>query len=398
MRVTLNLLRISVLILLACGFTVLASASGENGIRLHNSAYHFLLYQAIWLVLAAVPAMLFAVYFDYHRWRRHKWLTASLYVVICLLLVAALFGKEINGSHRWINLGPARLQPSEFAKLAVVIVLGVYLDRVGGGIERFWKGALPAVGLIGVFMALTVAEPDYGSTMVIGVTGFALLWIFGMKVSHLLVLGGVGSLGVLAMIARNANRMRRIVAWLPNELAMKVVAFLNLPDVAQDEKAKNAIHQLNQALVAIQRGGLTGVGFNKSMQKQYYLPEAHTDFIFAIGAEEFGLIFSCVLLALFITFFVCGILIALRAPDRLGRLFAFGATFLIFFQVLFNIGVVTGLLPTKGLALPFISYGGTNLVSALVAVGLLFNVGRQIELQNHRQKSKISPVFSTQGG
>ena len=159
-----------------------------------------------------------------------------------------------------------------------------------------------------------------------------------------------------------------------------------------DEKAKNAAHQLNQALVAIQRGGLSGVGFNKSMQKQYYLPEAHTDFIFAIGAEEWGLVFSLVLLALFVVFFVCGVRIALRAPDRLGRLFAFGATFLIFFQALFNIGVVTGVLPTKGLALPFISYGGTNLVTALVAVGLLFNVGRQSQSSQPRLRRMLVQI------
>lgn len=398
MRVILRLLGISVLILLAMGFTVLASASGENGIRLYGNAYHFLFYQGIWLGVAVV-AMLFAVFFDYHRWRRHRWLTVAFYIGVCLLLAAVLlFGKEINGSKRWIDLGVGRLQPSELAKLAVIVSLGVYLDRVGCGIERLLRGALPAIGIIGVLGGLTIVEPDFGSTMVICATGFVLLFVFGMKISHMAVFGLTVGAGGLFMVARNANRMRRIVAWLPNELAMKVVSFLNLPDVAQDEKAQNAAHQLNQALIAIQRGGLTGVGFNRSMQKQYYLPEAHTDFIFAIGAEEFGLIFSLLLLAMFITFFICGIMISLRAPDRIGRLFAFGATFLIFFQVLFNIGVVTGLLPTKGLALPFISYGGTNLVSALVAVGLLFNVGRQIELQNHRQKSKISPVFSTQGG
>ncbi len=146
------------------------------------------------------------------------------------------------------------------------------------------------------------------------------------------------------------------------------------------------------ALAAIRRGGLTGVGFNKSIMKQAYLPEAHTDFIFAIGAEEWGLTFSLVLLALFIALFVCGMRIALRAPDRLGRFFAFGATFLIFFQSLFNVGVVTGCLPTKGLALPFISYGGTNLVTALLAVGILFNVGRQIDT-SHPRPHRLSSSF-----
>ena len=136
------------------------------------------------------------------------------------------------------------------------------------------------------------------------------------------------------------------------------------------------------------------MGYTKSMQKKFYLPEAHTDFIFAIGAEELGLVFSLVLLTVFTVFFICGIRIALRAPDRLGRLLAFGMTFLVFFQVLFNIGVVTGCLPTKGLALPFISYGGTNLMTSMIAVGILFNIGRQIELPKPRPRSTISPVFS----
>ena len=395
MRRVLNLLGISVIALLAVGFTLLASASEANGIRIHDNAYHFVAYQAIWLFAVAIPALLVMTFLDYHWWRRHTWLTIALYVVICLLLGSVFGFRAINGSHRWIILGPIRLQPSEFAKIVVILATGVFLDRSGWRIELFWKGALPAVGIIGILTGFTVAEPDFGSTMVIGLTGFIVLWVAGMKIWHICALGGVGAVGVLGIIATNANRMRRIVAWLPTDLAAKVVAFLNLPDVAQDDKAKNAIHQLNQALVAIQRGGLTGVGFNKSMQKQYYLPEAHTDFIFAIGAEEWGLIFSLGLLVLFTIFFVCGIIISARAPDRLGRLFAFGATFLIFFQVLFNIGVVTGVLPTKGLALPFISYGGTNLVTGLAAVGILFNVGRQIELQNRRQKSRISPVFST---
>ncbi len=378
MRRTLNLLAISVLALLAIGFTLLASASAVNGLRLHNNAYHFVIHQAVWLFLVAVPAMLVVTFFDYHRWRRNVWLTVALYVGICILLCAVFGFKEINGSHRWINLGPIRLQPSEFAKMATILSVGVFLDRAGWKIELFWKGAIPAVGIIGVLAVLTVAEPDFGSTMVLGLTGFVLLFIAGMKIAHILILGGLGFVAVLVRIASNANRMRRIVAWLPNEMAMKVMEMFNIPAVAQGELRPEA-HQLNQALVAIQRGGLTGVGFNKSMQKQYYLPEAHTDFIFAIGAEEWGLIFSLVLLALFIVIFVCGVRIALRAPDRLGRLFAFGATFLVFFQALFNIGVVTGWMPTKGLALPFISYGGTNLVTAMAAIGLLFNVGRQIE-------------------
>jgi cell division protein FtsW len=192
--------------------------------------------------------------------------------------------------------------------------------------------------------------------------------------------------------------MRRIAAWLPDGVKTLLSEWCPwLGDLSvTDEQAREANHQLDQALVAIRNGGESGVGFGNSMQKQLYLPENHTDFIFAIGAEEWGLFFSLLLLALFVTVFVCGIIIAFQAGDRLGRLMAFGLSFLIFFQALFNIGVVTGLLPTKGLALPFISYGGTNLMTALAAIGILINISRRSDLQRIREKSKMSAVFHIQ--
>ena len=162
----------------------------------------------------------------------------------------------------------------------------------------------------------------------------------------------------------------------------------------EQEQVKSSVHF---SAITVTPSGETGVGFGNSMQKQLYLPENHTDFIFAIGAEEWGLAFSLLLLALFVTVFVCGVIIAAKSQDRLGKLMAYGMVFLIFFQALFNMGVVTGLLPTKGLALPFISYGGTNLMSALIAIGVLINISRQTDLQREREKSKISAVFHIKG-
>ena len=248
------------------------------------------------------------------------------------------------------------------------------------------------MAIVAVLMGLALAEPDFGATMVIGLTGGMLFLVSGMKIAHMLALGGVGLCGVGSLLALNANRMNRILSW---GKGMFGAAMANAGGSVAEMSPKEiaAAHQADMALVAIQNGGITGVGFNRSMQKLRYLPEAHTDFIFAIGAEEWGLIFSISLLALFTVFFVCGMIISARAPDRLGRLLAFGMTFLIFFQAVFNIGVVTKCLPTKGLALPFISYGGTNLITAMVAVGVLFNVGLQIELPKPRPRSTISPRF-----
>ena len=387
MRWTLTILGVSVLVLLGGGFVLLASAGEETGRTLYHSAGYFVTHQAIWLCVAMV-FMLAATFFDYHNWRRYPILTICLYAIIAALMVAVLFAPETKGSHRWLRLfGPVRLQPSELGKIFVVISTAVFLDWAGWRIEKFWKGTVPAVAIVGALMGLAVLEPDFGATMVIGLAGGMLCLIGGMRFLHMFLMGGGALVAVGTLLAFNPNRMRRLGAWLPEP----VLSFLGLPPPTGDDPAA---YQLNQALVAISRGGPFGVGYTKSMQKKFYLPEAHTDFIFAIGAEELGLVFSLLLLTVFTVFFVCGIRIALRAPDRLGRLLAFGMTFLVFFQVLFNIGVVTGCLPTKGLALPFISYGGTNLMTTMIAVGILFNVGRQIELPKARPRSTISPVFS----
>lgn len=391
MRRVLTLLGISVLALLAWGLIVLASASYGNGSRLHSDTSYFLYKQVTWLVVA-LPCLFVAIKFDYHKWREWPWLTIVAYGMVVLLMGLVFLFPPVNGSRRWVSIGTIRLQPSEFAKLMSVFATAVFLDRAGWVIGKFWRGAVRSVAIVAVLMGLALAEPDFGATMVIGLTGGMLFLVSGMKIAHMLTLGGVGLCGVGSLLALNANRMNRILSW---GKGMFGGAMANAGGSVAEMSAREiaAAHQADMALVAIQNGGITGVGFNRSMQKLRYLPEAHTDFIFAIGAEEWGLIFSVSLLALFTVFFVCGMIISARAPDRLGRLLAFGMTFLIFFQAVFNIGVVTKCLPTKGLALPFISYGGTNLITAMVAVGVLFNVGLQIELPKPRPRSTISPRF-----
>ena len=470
------LLGISVLALLAAGFIVLASAGGGNGMRLYGDANHFLVRQAFWLAVS-LPCLWAASRFDYHKWREMPWLTVLMYHAVFALLVGVLFCPETKGSRRWIGYGMFRVQPSELAKLAVVVATAVYLDRKGWMLGKFWKGAVRAAFVVAVPVGLAVLEPDFGAAAVLGLAGAALFLLSGMRVMHFAMFAVIGVMAVGTLVAFNPNRMNRIHSWVRSSFqaaqdkslvaasekrAEESVAALRKspayarPDVAavaaearaalalarsvsdykkgraleenvqnvlkevavrigaeppaftglrksiaeqlrSRDKRKAAAHQLEMALVAIHDGGVAGRGFNNSRQKQQYLPEAHTDFIFAIGAEEFGLAFSLGLLGLFVAFFWCGIYISLHAPDRLGRLIAFGMSFLVFFQALFNIGVVTGCLPTKGIALPFISYGGTNLLTAMIAVGFLFNVGRQIGLQTSRVKSRISPVFSTQG-
>ena len=221
-----------------------------------------------------------------------------------------------------------------------------------------------------------------------------------MRVRHIGIVIGAVLAGIGPLLISNGNRMRRISAWLPDWMTERLSVWCPwLGDLTvSSEDAQEANYQLDQALIAIRNGGETGVGFGNSMQKQMYLPETQTDFIVAIGAEEWGIGFSLLLLVLFVTVFVCGIIISVKSCDRLGKFIAFGVSFLIFFQAMFNMGVVTGLLPTKGLALPFISYGGTNLMSAFISIGMLINVSRQSDLQRQREKSKISAVFQVKGG
>ena len=394
-------LGLSVLALVAIGFVVLSSAGGPVGLRTPPSfdQYHFVKQQAKWLVLS-LPLLFSAMFFDYRNWRKYPWLTVAMYIAVIIALCAVFGFRPVNGSRRWLMFGPVRVQPSEFAKVALVIALSVFLDKIGWRIELFRKGACLALAVVALPMALAVAEPDFGSTMVLGLTGGVLMVVAGMRVRHMLMIGGAGFLGVGSLLLSNANRMRRIAAWLPEGVKSLLSQWCPwLGDLTvSTEDAIEANHQLNQALVAIRKGGEMGVGFGNSMQKQMYLPENHTDFIFAIGAEEWGIVFSLLLLALFVTVFVCGIVISAKACDRLGKLVAFGVTFLIFFQAMFNMGVVTGLLPTKGLALPFISYGGTNLMSAFISIGILMNVSRQSDLQRLREKSKMSAVFHIKGG
>lgn len=378
MRKVLVILGLVVAVLVSMGVVMLASAGSARGLSLYHDPYYFVKRQVVWLAFA-LAVVFFTAKFDYHYWRTLPWLTILFYVGVAVLLAAVFLFPKVNGSHRWLRFGSMRLQPSELAKIATIVCVSVWLDRIGWRVELFWKGAFAPCCVFGLLAGLLILEPDFGSTMVVGVVGVVLMFLAGTRFRYLCLFGAAGVAGGIGVLMTNANRMARIAAWLKGSESAGT----------DPGTTSQAAYQLQQAIIAIRNGGVWGVGFNNSMQKQYYLPEAHTDFIFAIGAEELGLIFSLVMLALFIALFVCGIIISLRATDRLGRLLAFGMTFLLVFQAVFNMGVVTGCLPTKGLALPFISYGGTNLITALFAVGTLMNIGAQIARNRGRPFPRV---------
>ena len=355
-----------VAILVALGLVVLSSASEANAIKHYGNAYAYMCRQGAYLVVGVVLCAVVAMV-DYRQWRDREALAWVMYAVVFVLLIVVLFSRAINGSHRWLNLGPVRLQPGELAKLATVVVLSIWLDKAGWRVELFWRGAALPVLIFAVLAVPILKEPDFGSVMVVGLTGFLLMFVAGAKLLHMLpfmlLSGGVVAYKVLT----NANRMARIAAFF----GIKI----NLGAEVVDAAAERAAYQANMALAAIGNGGLWGVGLGESMQKHLYLPEAHTDFVFAVGAEELGIVFSVAVVLLFLAFFALTVYIAKNASDRFGRFLVMGMSFVIFFQAMFNIGVVCKALPTKGMALPFFSYGGTNLLSAFFAVGTILSVG-----------------------
>lgn len=347
-------------ILVLFGLVMLESTSGPQGEKLFGNPNYFTQRQVAWLAMGLLAAAI-AARVDYHRWMKMAWPMLGVALVLLALVYVPGIGLNIKGSHRWIRL-PAGLtfQPSELAKFVAINALALWFGtkrRERGG---FTRGILIPAAILGSMLGLIVFETDFGATVLIGATGGLMMFVAGAPFLYLLPAGLLAAGGLGAMIARNPERMDRILAFLEPEKYAQGEAF-----------------QLMNALYAFVAGGATGVGLGKSLQKRFYLPEAHTDFIFAIIGEELGVAASVGVVLLFVVFLLCGLRISGRAADAGGRLMAFGITILISLQAAINIGVVTGRLPTKGLPLPFISFGGTSLMVTLFMVGVLLNIARQ---------------------
>jgi len=299
---------------------------------------------------------------DYRLLRRPPVVFTALGVVLILLLAVLLLDRA-HATHRWVRIGPASLQPSEFAKLAVVIFLAWYLEprvkRGGGGVNGIWETLVPALGPVIALAALVVIEPDLGTSLMILLVAGAMLFEAGLSLQYLAGAIAAALPVIYLLIVRVPYRYSRLMAFLHPE-----------------QDPQGAGFQLLQSLIAVGSGGFFGVGLMASRQKLFYLPEAHTDFIFAVLSEELGFIGGAMVIALFAIYGWRGLRAALRAPDDFGRMLAMGITFLVVGQALFNLSVVVGLLPTKGIPLPFISYGGSSLVVMLLATGILLNISQ----------------------
>jgi len=368
------LLFVAVLGLLVIGIVMLFSTSAFARDS-HGDALFFLKRQAGWLGVGLIVCIAAAL-IDYHFWQRTWWIWLTVAAVTLALCFVPHFGMRINGSRRWIGLGPVGFQPSEIAKLGAVFFLAWWFARYEKGAGHPLFGFAIPLAIVSALLALILFEVDLGTTALIGMTTFVMMFVAGTNPILLGLLAVLGS-SVIFIGATHA-RMERLIA------------FTNLERYKED-----AGLQQMQALIAWGSGGMDGLGLGNGRQKMLYLPYAHTDFIFPMIGEELGLRISLLVVFLFVVVIVCGIMVALHAKDRFGLLTATGVVSLLALQAAVNIGVTTSLLPNKGLPLPFISYGGSNLVGCLFGVGLLLNIYRQAILEPSNKKRTALQVRIT---
>jgi cell division protein FtsW len=352
-------LLIIVILLLVGSVVMVYSASSAIAMEQYHDAGYFLKRQLLWLGLG-VLAMVTTARMNVWGWQR---LAIPLLVVSVLLLALVLvspLGTTVNGARRWLRVAGWSVQPSELAKLAVVCYLARYLASHAGRIAEFRRGLLPPLVICGALILLVLAEPDFGTAFVIAMLTFLLLFIGQARLFHLAGLAVAALPAVVLLVASSPYRRQRLLA------------FLDPWDHAQTSG-----FQVIQSFLAMGRGGVGGLGLGESRQKLFFLPEPHTDFIFSVIGEELGLIGTAIVLTLFMVFFWRGLVIARRAEEPFLRYLAVGITAMIGVQALLHMAVVIGLLPTKGLTLPLLSYGGSSLLVDLAAVGILLAICRQ---------------------
>jgi cell division protein FtsW len=364
---------------LAFGSLVLVySASSILGITTYNDPYYFLTRRAVHLAIGLVVFFVCARY-DYHR-MVEKLAGRGYLLVLGMLAVLSVLqhGHVAGGARRWVNLFGTTFQPTEIARVVVVLFLARYLSRKGEGIRSLKTGFLPALAVGSTAVVLIAAQPNLSSAGVLFGVVLAMLWFAGARPLHLGAIVGVGFVGFLGMLAKFEYQRERVASFLSFLFTGKLDSL-------------GAGWQLDQSLIALGSGGLFGRGYGRSLQKFLFLPDPHTDFILAILGEEGGLIATAGLLVLLLVFLARGYRTAFRSQDDLGYLVAAGITTQLACYTFVNLGVATGLFPTTGLPLPFISYGGSALVMNLAAAGILVNISSQAADKAVRVEAKAEP-------
>lgn len=364
MRKTSSAMVAIVLALLSLGIVMLASTSTVKGAASFGDPHYFLKRQLIWLFLSLIASVV-VVRFDYHWWQKAVIPLAAGTVVLLVMVFVPGIGLKVGGSHRWIRLGLLSFQPSELAKFASIVAMSAWMTQAGRKAQHFKEGFIIPMSGLGVVICLTMMEPDFGTTLLIAAVSMLIMFAGGSRFSYLFASGLLGLSGFILAIMRDPVRLKRITAFL-----------------WPDQFSSGAYH-LTQSKIAFELGGLFGKGLGNSLQKHLYLPEAHTDFILAIIGEELGFVATLFVVLLFLGLLICGMIVTFKAPDQFGKLLAFGITMMIVLQAAINIGVVTGCLPTKGLPLPFISYGGSSLFMATMGICVLINIAQHAGDEEH---------------
>ena len=365
---------LSMVSLLAIGIVMLSS-TGAFASDSRGDMFYFIKRQSMWLVIGGA-ALVGASLLDYRLYARYWPWVYGLAVVLLVLCFVPPIGMKINGAWRWINLGFASFQPSELGKVAVIFFLAWWYQRHEERSSEFLHGFVLPLAIAGVIMGLIVIEVDLGATALIGVTTLAVMFVAGTGLRWLLPLLGLGLAALVLAITQIPERMARILAFLDPE----------------KHRLAEGLQQW-QAMLAFGAGGVEGLGLGSGRQKMLYLPYAHTDFIFPMIGEELGLRFTLLIVFCFLLILLSGVLIAMNSRDRFGMLLGFGITFIITLQAAINIGVTTSLLPNKGMPLPFISYGGSNLAISMALIGILLNIHRQGRREPKR-RSRVVPATS----
>ncbi len=346
------------LVLVSIGVVMVYSASAILAADRFGDPHYFLKRQLFWALLG-LGGLWAALAVDYRVLERVALPLLGVAALLLVLVLVPAFGQAINGTRRWLRLGGVSFQPVELAKLAFVIYLARFLGRRGEAVQGFWGGAVPPAVIGGGLAALVLRQPDLGNSLTLLALAFTLLFLAGARPRHLLLL------------AAPALPLLAVAVYLAPYRWRRILAFLN-----PESDPRGSGFQIIQSFLAIGSGGLLGRGLGGSKQKLFYLPEPHTDFVFAVIAEELGLIGGVTVVALFMVLIWRGLRAGLRAPDRFGAYLALGLTTMLATEALVNLGVVTGSLPTKGLPLPFVSFGGSALFMTLLSTGILLNISQ----------------------
>ncbi len=347
------------LVLMSVGLVMVASASVAFAAANYGDAWYFAKRHGVYMAMGVTVAMV-VVSIPMSVWQRYAGYFLLLTLLLLVIVLIPGVGKKVNGSQRWLSLGIISVQVSEIAKFCAVVFFASFFARRYHELHFGWQGFLKPLLVVGLFVVLLLLEPDFGSSVVLSATVFAMMFIAGVRMWHFLLLIGLGVASLGAVAVFSPYRMQRLITFL---------------DPWADQF--NTGYQLTQSLIGFGRGEWFGLGLGNSLQKLFFLPEAHTDFIFAIIAEEFGLIGATIVIGLFVALILRIFTIAknnLAVGKAFAAFAAFGVAILFSFQVFINVGVASGLLPTKGLTLPFISYGGSSLLVSCVLLAFVMRI------------------------